>query len=121
MRKKQNEGQTNDTRVESEEVSNSDTQVSRVRPTRTRFSSSENVTPINVKKELNIASAVSNMDQSPEISYIPMASANSGVPATAATGGTSSSSPSDSLPTIPTSDFANSSIALTESLFNVVV
>ena len=121
LRKKQNEGQTNDTRVESEEVSNSDAQVSRVRPTRTRFSSSENVTPINVKKELNIASAVSNMDQSPEISYIPMASANSGVPATAATGGTSSSSPSDSLPTIPTSDFANSSIALTESLFNVVV
>jgi hypothetical protein len=50
-----------------------------------------------------------------------MASANSGVPATAATGGMSSSSPSDSLPTIPTSDFANSSIALTESLFNVVV
>ena len=121
LRKKQNEGQTNDTRVESEEVSNSDTQVSRVRPTRTSYSSSENVTPINVKKELNIASAVSSMDQSPEISYIPMASANSGVPATAATGGTSSSSPSDSLPTIPTSDFANSSIALTESLFNVVV
>ena len=120
LRKRQNEGQTNNTRVESEEVSNTDTQVSRIKPSRTTFSS-DNVTPINVKKELNVASAVSSMDQSPEISYIPMASANSGVPATAATGGMSSSSPSDSLPTIPTSDFANSSIALTESLFNVVV
>ena len=77
------------------------------------------LTPINVKKELNVASKISNVDESPEITYLPMSGAtNSGVPS----GGTGSSKrPSDSLPTIPSSDFANTSIALSESIFNVVV
>ena len=80
---------------------------------------SNSITPINIKKELNVASKISNVDESPEITYLPMSGAtNSGVPS----GGTGSSKrPSDSLPTIPSSDFANTSIALSESIFNVVV
>ena len=80
---------------------------------------SNSITPINIKKELNVASKISNVDESPEITYLPMSGAtNSGVPS----GGTGSSKrSSDSLPTIPSSDFANTSIALSESIFNVVV
>tara|TARA_B100000212_G_scaffold107541_1_gene79895 strand:- start:829 stop:2415 length:1587 start_codon:yes stop_codon:yes gene_type:complete len=80
---------------------------------------SNSITPINLKKELNVASAISNTDETPEITYLPMGGAvNTGVPS----GGTGSSQrPSDSLPTIPSSDFANTSIALSESIFNVVV
>ena len=80
---------------------------------------SNSITPINLKKELNVASAISNTDETPEITYLPMGGAlNNGVPS----GGTGSSQrPSDSLPTIPSSDFANTSIALSESIFNVVV
>ena len=54
--------------------------------------------------------------------YLPLGGATeSGVPATAAAGGITSKSPSDFLPTIPSSDFANNSIALSESIYNVVV
>ena len=78
-----------------------------------------NITPINAKKELNIASKISNVDESPEITYVPLSGAtNSGVPSS---GTGSSKRPSDTLPTIPSSDFANTSIALSESIFNVVV
>ena len=81
---------------------------------------SNNITPINVKKELNVASAISNTDESPQITYLPIGGVeNSKVPAGAGAG--SSKSPSDSLPTIPSSDFANTSIALSESIYNVVV
>ena len=83
---------------------------------------SNNITPINVKKELNVASAISNVDESPEITYLPLGNAtNSGVPAIAGASGGSSKTSADSLPTIPSSDFANNSIALSESIFNVVV
>ncbi len=79
-----------------------------------------NITPINVKKELNVASAISNTDESPQITYLPIGGMqDSKVPA--GTGAGSSKSPSDSLPTIPSSDFANTSIALSESIYNVVV
>ena len=81
---------------------------------------SNNITPINVKKEFNVASAISNTDESPQITYLPIGGVeNSKVPAGAGAG--SSKSPSDSLPTIPSSDFANTSIALSESIYNVVV
>ena len=81
---------------------------------------SNNITPINVKKEFNAASAISNTDESPQITYLPIGGVeNSKVPAGAGAG--SSKSPSDSLPTIPSSDFANTSIALSESIYNVVV
>ena len=88
------------------------------------FKSSDAINPINVKKELNVASAISNttFEDSPEITYLPMGGAvNSGVPASSGASNVSSKTPSDSLPTIPSSDFANNAIALSESIFNVVV
>ena len=88
------------------------------------FRSSDAINPINVKKELNVASAISNttFEDSPEITYLPMGGAvNSGVPASSGASNVSSKTPSDSLPTIPSSDFANNAIALSESIFNVVV
>ena len=90
----------------------------------TSFRSSDAINPINVKKELNVASAISNttFEDSPEITYLPMGGAvNSGVPAISGASNVSSKTPSDSLPTIPSSDFANNAIALSESIFNVVV
>ena len=36
---------------------------------------SNSITPINVKKELNVASKISNVDESPEITYLPMSGA----------------------------------------------
>ena len=81
---------------------------------------SNNITPINVKKEFNVASAISNTDESPQITYLPIGGVeNSKVPAGASN--VSSKTPSDSLPTIPSSDCANNAIALSESIFNVVV
>ena len=88
------------------------------------FRSSDAINPINVKKELNVVSAISNtsFEDSPEITYLPMGGAvNSGVPASSGAANVSSKTPSDSLPTIPSSDFANNAIALSESIFNVVV
>ena len=88
------------------------------------FRSSDAINPINVKKELNVVSAISNttFEDSPEITYLPMGGAvNSGVPASSGASNVSSKTPSDSLPTIPSSDFANNAIALSESIFNVVV
>ena len=88
------------------------------------FRSSDAINPINVKKELNVVSAISNtsFEDSPEITYLPMSGAvNSGVPASSGASNVSSKTPSDSLPTIPSSDFANNAIALSESIFNVVV
>ena len=83
---------------------------------------SNNINPINTKREFNVASAISNVDESPEITYLPLGNAtNSGVPAIAGASGGSSKTSADSLPTIPSSDFANNSIALSESIFNVVV
>ena len=82
--------------------------------------SSDNIVPINTKS--NVASTISDFDESPQITYLPLGGATeSEVPATAAAGGISSKSPSDFLPNIPSSDFANNSIALSESIYNVVV
>ena len=82
--------------------------------------SSDNIVPINTKS--NVASTISDFDESPQVTYLPLGGATeSGVSATAAAGGISSKSPSDFLPTIPSSDFANNSIALSESIYNVVV
>ena len=81
---------------------------------------SDNIVPINTKT--NIASTLSDFDESPQVTYLPLGGAtDTGVSATAAAGGISSKSPSDFLPTIPSSDFANNSIALSESIYNVVV
>ena len=81
---------------------------------------SDNIVPINTKT--NIASTLSDFDESPQVTYLPLGGAtDTGVSAIAAAGGISSKSPSDFLPTIPSSDFANNSIALSESIYNVVV
>ena len=81
----------------------------------------KNITPINMKKELNISEAISQMDESAQVTILGSdGSPKKGMPASA-TMATSSSTPSDSLPSIPSSDFANNFIALSESLYNVSV
>ncbi len=84
---------------------------------------SDAIKPINTKKELKVADNISNnLEDRAEITYLPLGGViNSGVPAISGAGGVSSKTPSDSLPTIPSSDFANNAIALSESIFNVVV
>ena len=63
---------------------------------------------------------IASLDQSPEVTVIPLKSAKKGI-SSKATMTKTSSMPSDSLPNIPTSDFANSFIGLSESMYNVVV
>ena len=79
---------------------------------------SENVNPVNVKKELNVAGQISSLDESANIVTIPlntnMGSGDSGVVAN------NSGSSANSTPAIPSEDPTNNYIALTESLFNVV-
>ena len=79
---------------------------------------SENVNPVNVKKELNVAGQISSLDESANIVTIPlntnMGSGDSGVVAN------NSGSSANSTPAIPSEDPSNNYIALTESLFNVV-
>tara|TARA_Y100000114_G_scaffold152840_1_gene171823 strand:+ start:26 stop:1663 length:1638 start_codon:yes stop_codon:yes gene_type:complete len=81
----------------------------------------KNITPINMKKELNVSEVISQMDESAQVTILGSdGSPKKGMPASA-TMATSSSIPSDSLPSIPSSDFANNFIALSESLYNVSV
>lgn len=79
---------------------------------------SDNVTPINNKKEMNVAAQISSLDESADIVTIPlntnMGSNESGVVAN------NSGSGANSTPAIPSEDPTNNYIALTESLFNVV-
>ena len=79
---------------------------------------SQNVNPVNVKKELNVAGQISSLDESANIVTIPlntnMGSGDSGVVAN------NSGSSANSTPAIPSEDPSNNYIALTESLFNVV-
>ena len=65
----------------------------------------------------NVADEISNYNESPNIINFPVAGVAKKQSNLAATGG--SSSPSDYLPNIPSSDFYNTSIALSESLYNV--
>ena len=81
----------------------------------------KNITPINMKKELNVSEVISQMDESAQVTILGSdGSPKKAMPASA-TMATSSSIPSDSLPSIPSSDFANNFIALSESLYNVSV
>ena len=66
----------------------------------------------------NVADEISNYNESPNIINFPLAGSGKKESNLAATGG--SSAPSDYLPNIPSSDFNNTSIALSESLYNVV-
>ena len=78
------------------------------------------ITPINFKKDSKVSDLISSFDQSAEVTVIPLSTSEKGIPASA-TMATSSSTPSDSLPNIPSSDFANSFIGFSESVYNVVV
>ena len=78
------------------------------------------ITPINLKKDSKVSELISSFDQSAEVTVIPMGTSEKGMPANAAMTKTSKS-PSDSLPNIPSSDFANSFLGFSESVYNVVV
>tara|TARA_Y200000002_G_scaffold17651_1_gene13709 strand:- start:2736 stop:4373 length:1638 start_codon:yes stop_codon:yes gene_type:complete len=69
------------------------------------------------KNKSNIAEEISNYNESPNIINFPLVGAGKKESNLATTGG--SSSPSDYLPNIPSSDFYNTSIALSESFYNV--
>ena len=78
------------------------------------------ITPLNLKRDLKISDVIASLDQSPEVTVIPLKNAKKGI-SSKATMTKTSSMPSDSLPNIPSSDFANSFIGLSESMYNVVV
>ena len=78
------------------------------------------ITPINLKKDSKVSELIASFDQSAEVTVIPMGTSEKGLPANAAMTKTSKS-PSDSLPNIPSSDFANSFLGFSESVYNVVV
>ena len=78
------------------------------------------ITPINLKKDSKVSELIASFDQSAEVTVIPMGTSEKGMPASAAMTKTSKS-PSDSLPNIPSSDFANSFLGFSESVYNVVV
>ena len=79
----------------------------------------ENVTPINKNKVLDTAAKLELEEGSPTIVNIPLGW-NNGM-ASAGGGGGASSEKSDqqTIPNIPSSDFANTSIAMAESVFNL--
>ena len=78
------------------------------------------ITPLNLKKDSKVSELIASFDQSAEVTVIPMGTSEKGMPANAAMTKTSKS-PSDSLPNIPSSDFANSFLGFSESVYNVVV
>tara|TARA_B100000900_G_scaffold275987_1_gene235894 strand:+ start:4730 stop:6322 length:1593 start_codon:yes stop_codon:yes gene_type:complete len=78
------------------------------------------ITPINFKKDSKVSDLIASFDQSAEITTIPLSPSGTSLPASA-TMATSSKTPSDSIPNIPSSDFANNFIGYSESVYNVVV
>ena len=82
---------------------------------------SNNIVPINTKQMTNVSGQLSEEVNNSDIQYVRLPDTQSGVNANAAAGGISTKSPGDQLPNIPTSDFANNFVGLTESIYNVVV
>ena len=78
------------------------------------------ITPINLKKESKVSELIASFDQSAEVTVIPMSTSEKGMPSSA-TMTKASKTPSGSLPNIPSSDFANSFLGFSESVYNVVV
>ena len=78
------------------------------------------ITPINFKKDSKVTDLIASFDQSAEITTIPLSPSETSLPASA-TMATSSKTPSDSLPYIPSSDHANNFVGYSESVYNVVV
>ena len=81
--------------------------------------SAENVTPVNKKKILNTADNLELEEGSPTIVNLPLNGGN-GSSSGAAGGAGSEKSEQQTIPNIPSSDFANSSVFLAESVFNLV-
>ena len=81
--------------------------------------SAENVTPVNKKKILNTADNLELEEGSPTIVNIPLNSGE-GMSSGAAGGAGSEKSEQQTIPNIPSSDFANSSVFMAESVFNLV-
>ena len=78
------------------------------------------ITPINFKKDSKISDAIASFEQSAQVTVIPLSTSEKGLPASA-TMAKSSSTSADSLPNIPSSDFANAFVGLSESMYNVMV
>ena len=78
------------------------------------------ISPLNFKKDSKVSDLIASFGESSEITVIPLPESDKSLPSSA-TMATSSSSPSDYLPNIPSSDFANNFIGFSESVYNVVV
>ena len=79
----------------------------------------ENVTPVNKKKILNTADNLELEEGSPTIVNLPLNGGN-GSSSGAAGGAGSEKSEQQTIPNIPSSDFANSSVFMAESVFNLI-
>jgi len=80
--------------------------------------SAENVTPINKNKVLDTASKLELEEGTPTIVNIPLGG-SSGMASGGGGGASSEKTSSQGIPNIPSSDFANTSIAMAESVFNL--
>ena len=78
----------------------------------------ENVTPINKNKVLDTASKLELEEGSPTIVNIPLGG-NNGMASGGSGGASSEKSDQQTIPNIPSSDFANTSIVMAESVFNL--
>ena len=78
------------------------------------------ISPLNFKKDSKVSDLIASFGESAEVTVIPLPESEKSLPSSA-TMATSSSSPSDYLPNIPSSDFANNFIGFSESVYNVVV
>ena len=78
----------------------------------------ENVTPINKNKVLDTASKLELEEGTPTIVNIPLGG-SSGMASGGSGGASSEKTNSQGIPNIPSSDFANTSIAMAESVFNL--
>ena len=106
--------------VESNSNQNNETSSSnnKIIPESATLDLSNNITPINVKKDTNVANQISSLDESANIVTIPIGQNVGGSDDTGGIDG--SGTKANSTPVIPSEDLSNNYIALTESLFNVV-
>jgi len=78
------------------------------------------ITPTS-KKDSKVSELISSFTESPNIQLIPLGNNDKQDTSAMANMATSSKTPSDYIPNIPSSDFANNFIGLSESMYNVVV
>ena len=77
----------------------------------------ESITPINSKKELNVASNLELSEGTPTIINIPLN--NQGMSSGGTGGASSEKGDAQTIPNIPSSDFANTSVGMAESIYNL--